>query len=120
MYEWKQIVGYEGIYEVSSKGEIRSVDRYDYFNNQYGECKRFRKGIIMKPQIDRYGYLYIGLRISGQKQIKHKIHRLVGKAFIPNIKHLPTIDHIDNNKLNNEVSNLQWMTFEDNNKKRFK
>ena len=81
-----------GLYQVSTKGQIKSLN--------------VRKGRILKQHTQR-GYLYVGL----SKQCKTKlylVHRLVALAFIPNPLHLPEINHKDENKLNNNVDNLEW------------
>jgi hypothetical protein len=67
----------------------------------------------MKPQINARGYLVIGLMIN-DKQRMHKIHRLVSNAFIENPENKPQVNHIDGNKLNNCISNLEWATQKEN------
>lgn len=103
---WRPIVGYEGLYEVSSYGRVRSLDRYvkcDY------ERYRLHKGKVLSPAKDRYGYLSVVLSCNG----KHKtitVHRIVAQAFIPNPDNLPEINHRDEDKINNRVDNLEWCT----------
>lgn len=94
---WKDISNYEGHYQVSNLGNVRSIK-----NN---------KIILLKPykNTKRYGYLEVYLRLPGSKKT-YKIHRLVAEAFIPNPDNLPQINHIDENKENNIVSNLEWCT----------
>ena len=94
---WEEIINYKGQYRISSDGQVFSVKR----------------DIIMKPQTDKDGYLYISLCFDGIKQ-KHKIHRLVAEAFIPNLNNLPEVNHLDFNRQNNNINNLEWSTCKDN------
>lgn len=101
---WKDIKGYEGLYQVSNLGNVRSVDRV--VNYKDGR-KRLWKGRILKPKKDRYGYLLCDLcKKSKVKTIT--IHRLVAETFLPNPNNLPEINHKDENKDNNCVSNLEF------------
>ena len=88
---WKEILGYEGLYEVSNLGRVRNM----------------RTGRILKPGPDKDGYLLVGLYKSGVRTT-NKIHRLVGQAFLPNPQNLPQINHKDEDETNNAVSNLEW------------
>lgn len=103
--EWKTIKGYEEKYEVSNLGRIKSLPRY--VNNHTGQLLVKEK--IIKQQINHKGYAVVtlGNRKSGNKKTMF-VHRLVAKAFIPNPKNLPQINHIDGNKLNNRIENLEW------------
>ena len=103
---WKDVVGYEGIYKVSNKGNIYSVERIA----QGRKCG----GIILKPICDKDGYLIVSLYKNGGTKNK-KIHRLVTEAFIPNPNNLPQVNHRDEVKDNNNVSNLEWCTSKQNN-----
>lgn len=96
--ERKAIVGYEGIYEASNNGDI--------FNIVRGQCK------LLKQTISN-GYCVVNLRKDG-KQRKHRVHRLVAIAFIDNKSNCDQINHIDGNKENNAISNLEWCTQEHN------
>ena len=93
---WKDIEGYEGLYQISNMGRVKAL----------------KKGIIRKPRLGR-GYLYLNLCKNGMKKT-FKIHRLVAKAFIPNPQNLKCVNHKDENKLNNVVYNLEWCTFKYN------
>lgn len=97
---YKDIKGFENIYQISNKGNVKSL--------------RFNKERILRTQIDKQGYQYINLNDCG-KTIKIKIHRLVANAFIPNPDNLPIINHKDENKCNNCVENLEWCTYQYNN-----
>ena len=98
---WKPVVGYEDYYSISNTGRVLSVPR------------KGTKGGIIKPIVDRKGYLYVNLRKQGTRKIG-KVHRIVAKAFIPNPQSLPEVNHKDENKKNNNVSNLEWCTSEYN------
>jgi len=107
--EWKYIPGYEGIYQASVQGQIRSVDRISH------ECgiKKFRKSCVLEPELQRDGYYHVNL--SKENQVKtYLVHRLVALAFIPNPSDKPQVNHIDGNKLNNLVENLEWVTQSEN------
>ena len=87
---WKDIEGFEGLYQISSWGRVRSI-----------------RGII-KPYQNKKGYYKVGLHKNG-KGHKKRVNRLVALAFIPNPHNLPQVDHIDGNKHNNSVTNLRWV-----------
>ena len=101
---WKSVEGYEGLYQVSSYGRVRSLDRMVI--NSDG-VKRLFKGRILKPNKVRNGYLKIQLSKSG-KVNGALIHRLVAQSFIQNPDNLPIINHKDENKTDNHVENLEW------------
>ena len=101
---WKPIEGYEGLYEVSSYGRVRSLDRY--VKTCY-EAYKLHKGKILSPAKDKNGYLKVHLCCNGKHNII-RVHRLVCKAFIPNPDNLPEVNHKDEDKTNNSVDNLEW------------
>ena len=103
---WKDVVGYEGLYKVSNKGNIYSVERIGINGRKLG-------GIILKPRYDRNGYLQVGIYKNGKQKSK-TVHRLVAEAFIPNLNGFLEINHIDEDKINNHVKNLEWCTREYN------
>lgn len=106
---WLPVKNYEGVYEVSNTGLIRTIERP--IKNRYGY--RTIKPIIRKPRKDKRGYLIIDLRFYMGIECK-KVHRLVAKAFLPNPNNLQEVNHIDHNKENNCVSNLQWVSHSEN------
>ena len=108
---WKDIKGFEGYYQVSDDGQVRSVDRVVYQTN--GHPLSY-KGHIMKQTLARNGYYVVNLR-NGTKPHALTVHRLVAETFIPNVNDFPTVNHIDGNKQNNHVSNLEWVSYSDNN-----
>lgn len=106
--EWRPIAGYEGIYEVSNLGRVRSLDRYVDTVTVLGEpLKRFCKGRVLKLFDDTKGYMHIMLHNGGNYKIK-LVHRLVAQTFIPNHYNLPEVNHKDQNPANNRVDNLEW------------
>lgn len=103
--QWLSVPNYDGYYEVSNLGNVRSV-RY----SQSGEVIYSR---TLQPSTKERGYL--GVVLSKQSDTKnHLVHRLVAMAFLPNPKHLIAVNHIDGNKTNNNVTNLEWCTDRDN------
>lgn len=103
---WKDIEGYEGIYQVSNLGRIRSLDRM--IHGAYGRT-RFSKGKIIKCHITRNGYINVILR-----KRNFLVHRIVAKTFLPNPENKTVVDHIDTVKSNNNVDNLRWVTTSEN------
>ena len=102
--EWRPIEGYEGLYEVSSYGRVRSLDRY--VKTCYGSYRLY-KGKVLSPGKKSDGYLLINLSCNG-KYNTIRVHRLVAQAFLPNPDNLPEVNHKDENKTNNSVENLEW------------
>lgn len=108
---WKEIPGYEGYYEVSTLGNIRSMDRI--INCPWGKVYP-AKGKPKKISKFKTGYLYVNL-YKENKTHKELVHRLVAIAFIPNPQSKPCIDHIDGDRTNNNVTNLRWCSIKENN-----
>ncbi|AKA61524.1 HNH homing endonuclease [Bacillus phage Stahl] len=111
---WKDIEGYEGYYQVSDYGRIRSLTRVIK-----GKTYKSR---IMKPKVNSYGYHMITLTNKEQIRKNHAIHRLVAFSFIKNDDPInrKEVNHIDGKKENNEHSNLEWSTRSENMKHAFK
>ena len=106
--EWKDIIGYNGKYQVSNFGNVRSTDRYYRQDNGKGfESEHLYKGKMLKPFYTERGYKRIGLSQKGKVKY-YTIHKLVAMAFISNPNNLPQVNHKDGNKENNKVDNLEW------------
>lgn len=101
MIEWRDVPGYEGLYQVSNTGLVLSLptDRH--------------RGVVLMPAPDKDGYKRVKLTKGCVKQT-FSVHRLVALAFIPNPDLKQEVNHIDGNKANNSVSNLEWATREEN------
>ena len=108
---WKDIKGYEGIYQVSNLGRIKSLE-HTVRSNKCGGVRTIAEAIL-HPTDNGHGYKIIGLRNKGHRK-NYYIHRLVATAFIPNPKQLEYINHIDYDRENNSVDNLEWCTQKDN------
>jgi hypothetical protein len=121
---WKPIIGYEGAYEISSFGRVRSLDRITSYVSRTQEGKEYttthtHKGKLMKQHNNHFGYKVIALCIDG-KYRTYMVHRLVADAFLSNPNNYPVVNHKDENKQNNMVwvndngsidydkSNLEW------------
>lgn len=96
--QWKPIAGFPN-YQVSNRGRVKNI----------------KTGRVLKPRVDGYDYEYVALYKSGKPK-DYRIHRLTAEAFIPNINNLPQVNHIDEDKRNNNVTNLEWCTASQNNK----
>ena len=107
---WKEIKNYEGFYEVSSLGRVRSLTRYI---KQKNNSKKKIAGKILKPIANKNGYLMVTLS-KDCKGKRYFVHRLVADAFILNKNNKKEVNHIDENPKNNKVNNLEWVTHLEN------
>lgn len=99
---WKDIEGFNGKYQISNYGNVRSFSKW-------------KNGELLKAGLTKTGYYYVNLVKGGRKEIVNaRVHRLVAIAFIDNPYNLPEVNHIDGNKRNNYVGNLEWVSRESN------
>jgi len=103
---WKDIDGYEGFYEISNYGRVKSLPKWmgSYFSKEK----------ILTPKIDKNNYEYYGLVKPTEKRKYLRTNRMVAKAFIENHNNLPQVNHKDGNKRNNYYENLEWSTPKEN------
>ena len=109
---WKPITGYEGLYEVSDNGIVKSIRRVNNSGRSYG--KRMIGGYILRQMADKDGYKFVCLSKNGVRK-PFRVHRLVAVAFLDNPKHLSIVNHKNENKADNRVSNLEWCSVAYNN-----
>ena len=107
---WKDIKGYEGLYQVSNLGRVKSLPK---FRNCYNNRKYITKERYLKGRKNSKGYLRVALK-SNEKNSTQFIHRLVAQAFISNPQNKPCVNHKDCIVTNNTVSNLEWCTQKEN------
>lgn len=106
---WRDIKGYEGIYQVSNLGNVRSLDRMYEYHNSSGEVyfREYKGKVLTQNNSLRYKQISLSNRGSTGNFL---VHRLVAEAFIPNPDNLPEVNHKDENPSNNRVDNLEWCT----------
>lgn len=103
----KQVTGFEDKYTITTDGVVMSTPRLSRNGRKVG-------GVILKGGVYPNGYRFVVLTDDNRKESRHLVHRLVAMAFIPNPLNLPCVNHIDGNKLNNSVENLEWCTHLEN------
>lgn len=107
---WKDVIGYEGLYQVSDLGRVRSVDRYIKRNDG---IIQHRKGKIILQTKNLDGYMQVKLCKDGKSRTV-RVHRIIAESFIPNPDNLSDVNHIDCDRTNNIVLNLEWLSFKEN------
>ena len=106
---WLPIKGYEGIYEVSNMGQVRSLERYEWNSVKKMEYQRIRKGRILIASLDSEGYKKLTLA-KNDINVSRVIHKLVAKEFVPNPENKPQVNHKNGIKSDNRAENLEWVT----------
>lgn len=108
---WKDIPNYEGLYQASNFGKIKSLDRIRKQFNHKGIATIKYKGKILKQQIKKNTGYYAVALYDNNKKVKLKlVHRLIATTFLENKNNFPVVNHKDGNKKNNNVENLEWCT----------
>ena len=103
---WKDILGFEGIYQISNLGRVKSLGRYSVQKHWIDEK-------ILNVFYKKYGYADVSLYLDGKRVHKY-VHKLVAEAFLPNPNNLPEVDHKNRNPKDNRVENLRWCTHKGN------
>lgn len=112
---WKDVIGYEDLYQVSNLGRVKSLDKTIKVCRSKGkEYQLVVKGRILKSIPIKTGYSQVGLTDKNGKLKVCLLHRLVAQAFIPNPENKPQVNHKDGNGRNNYLSNLEWCTISEN------
>lgn len=120
MEEWKNVKGYEGYYQVSNTGLVKSLDREIILKDKLGNDRpSMYKGRILKQNMNTKGRLYVVLS-KDCKPKTFEVHRLVAMAFVENIHCFETVNHIDGNCTNNNYENLEWVSIKENLRHAFK
>jgi len=107
MEEWKDVVGYEGIYQVSNLGNVKRISKTRGVNIKY------KNDYILKPMDNGKGYLRVKLTNNGISK-RVMLHRIIAEAFIPNIYNKKVVNHINCNLKDNSINNLEWCTQSEN------
>lgn len=107
---WKDIKGYEGLYQVSNLGRVKSLERIlHYCDGRHRPVKEK----LLSCGVCKVGYRQVKLRLN-KKTKTHYVHRLVANTFILNLESKPQVNHKDGNKINNNIDNLEWVTHSEN------
>ena len=109
--KWKDIRGYEGYYQISNLGRVKSLDRAVVYSD--GRVRKFPGKIMALTDISNAGYIVVSLQKNNIRE-KFTIHKLVASHFCPNPDNKPIVNHLDENKLNNRSDNLCWATYTEN------
>lgn len=117
MEKWLPVVGFEGLYDVSSLGNVRSLDRVQIFKSKKGLCRRVIKGRVLKQKLLPNGYKQIQLYKKNGESKLLLVHRIVAIAFLKNEDNKPCVDHKNSKRFDNRVDNLCWVTYLENNRK---
>ena len=110
---WKPVPGYEGLYEVSTSGRVKACARTVVGRNQSSEFKRYYPEKILAFHYLEHGYTQVYLNKDGHSK-GFLVHRLVAQVFIPNPENKPEVNHKDRNAKNNSLTNLEWVTKQEN------
>lgn len=113
--QWKDIENYEGLYQVSDQGRVKSLDRtlLVFRNGKY--YNKTQKGCIMTKQKDSHGYNQVQLHKGTRKKVHScLVYKLVAKAFIPNPENKPCVDHINTDRTDDRACNLRWVSYKEN------
>ena len=108
---WKDIKGYEGLYQVSNLGRVKSLERYVIRKNNKGRQLIHKK--ILVSCVNTHGYMSLSLS-KNNKGVNHRVHRLVATAFIPKVDNKNIINHKNGIKTDNNVNNIEWASYSDN------
>ena len=113
---WKDVEGFEGLYQVSDRGRVKSLNRVvSYGDRHYTIREKIKKGTIKSRGSQKGGgYVVVSLYKDNKSHMNY-VHRLVAKAFILNVDNKLTVNHKDGDKTNNNIENLEWMTYAENN-----
>jgi len=109
---WKDIKEYEGMYQCSNLGNIKTLDRY--IKEKSGKLQ-FKKGIPIKQRLNKNGYLQFGLNKNATRKMVYT-HIIIANTFLENLSNFEVVNHKDGNKLNNKIDNLEFCTYSLNNK----
>lgn len=110
---WEPIPGLEGLYSANEYGEIKSEDRPVDFYASNRRIKYIKKGRVLKQTKNSKGYLCVSIHKDGKQRVIES-HLLIAKTFLPNPENKPQVNHIDGNKKNNCIENLEWVTAREN------
>jgi hypothetical protein len=112
--EWKDIIGYEGYNQISNLGKVKFLERKVITEMSYGKKKLVYKEKILKCTVDKYSGYCIVCLTKNKEHKKMRVHRLVAIHFIDNPLNKPDVNHIDGNRINNAIENLEWVNHREN------